>query len=339
MQSSSTKESTSISNVLRVLSDGNRTQSLRVRLQRPGMNRGIVSSPVAAASAMLASTFFSPSTIAQSVELSGATLPERSSVVADSIRKPPISIPSISGLARVWNAGEPLYVRGEQVASATELAQLRSWLIDHNAVTGAHWTVVLVKQSAGYHYEGAPWGSRHGADAMISELRDRLTSQAHFSQLLDQATNEANGALLFISLDGDGVNRRLVLWTKELYEHYGVGHSSELFRDQVFPAATALIANEGRVCDAVKQVVSSLDSALTTEQQAGFHLTEHQKLLLAVGAVLVVFTAISVAAARAARNGSYNSGNSTFVYFGDVSSGGGDCGGCCGGGDCGGGSF
>ena len=293
-------------------------------LSRPGT--------LAAVGAVAASLLSGPA-LAQNHDQTGVQ-PNDTPITAVEHQKAPIAIQSVSDFIGRWNPSEPLYVNGREIASAQELAGLRSWIKEHNDSVGTHWTVMVVEKSYSYEYAQGFLNTKKGADGYIAEIHDNFVEQTNFSALTDRATGEKNGAMLFVSLDHDGTNRKMILWTKDLYENNGVGCHSSVFLSEIFPHATSIIRDQNNVCDGIKYVIGTLDNQLAYEQKNGSHMTSNEKLVLyscLVGAGILGIVILSAAASK--RTG----GSSSSSFFSSCSSAS-SCGGSsCGGGGCGGG--
>lgn len=154
-----------------------------------------------------------------------------------------------------WTPEQHLWISGSLGVSQDRLDELETWL-DENA---PNWTVVLMETARGQSHDGRP-----GMDAVEYALGEGLSNETGFGRLVDPRTGETNGAVFVLFLE----ERKFSYFASEIYDQRGLGERYWVGRLDA-PAIRAM-RNGGRIVDAVKDTVTSIDTALTRklEQEA-----------------------------------------------------------------------
>lgn len=156
-----------------------------------------------------------------------------------------------SGIEQVvngWTADRHLWVQGNPGVTDENLDALEGWL-DEN---GSNWTVVLMETAAGQAYDG-----RSGMTAVEFALGEGLSNRTGFGALVDARTGEANGAVFVLFLR----ERKFSYFASDIFDKWLLGERYWVGRLDA-PAIRAM-RNGGRIVDAVKDTVTSIEGQLT----------------------------------------------------------------------------
>ena len=152
-----------------------------------------------------------------------------------------------------WQQDQHLYVKGNLGIGKSQLASLEKWL-DEN---GPHWTIVLMANANNESYRSLDNRRFRGMDAVEYALGRGLALRTNFSELVDSRTGETDGAVFVLFL----AERKFSYYASEAQDTRRLGEShwvGELDR----PAFRAMRGG-GRIIDAVKNTVSSINHRLT----------------------------------------------------------------------------
>ena len=174
----------------------------------------------------------------------------------------PVAIAEATQVVEQWRPEQHLYVKGELGVRQRQLDELEQWL-DEN---GPNWTVVLMDDTVGERYRGTDGRLWEGMDAVEQALGRGLSNRTQFGTLEDSRTGESNGAVFALSL-GD---RSFSYFASDVQDRRGLGESQ--WRGRLDRPAYEAMANGGRIIDAVKNTVTSIngavDKAIAAEEQA-----------------------------------------------------------------------
>ncbi len=174
----------------------------------------------------------------------------------------PVVVPQATEVVNVWRPDQHLYVKGDLGVGRAQLDELEQWL-DEN---GKNWTVVLIDDTVGERYRGTDGRYYDGMDAVEQALGRGLSNLTNFGTQREPRTGESNGAIFALSL-GD---RSFSYFASDAQDRRGLGESQ--WRGRLDRPAYEAMANGGRIVDAAKNTVQSIDQALdraiTGEEQA-----------------------------------------------------------------------
>lgn len=159
-----------------------------------------------------------------------------------------IGFQTISDVVEHWSPDQHLWVYGNIGVAPDKLSSLESWL-DKN---GPNWTIVLMQNASSQRYDG-----RSGMNAVEYALGEGLSNRTTFGDLVDSRTGEPNGAVFVLFLE----ERKFSYFASEVFDNRGLGERYWVGRLDK-PAINAM-RNGGRISDAVKDTVSSVETALT----------------------------------------------------------------------------
>ncbi len=183
----------------------------------------------------------------------------------------PVVVSEATQVVDAWRPDQHLYVKGELGVRQRQLDELEQWL-DEN---GPNWTVVLMDDTVGERYRGTDGRFWEGMDAVEQALGRGLSNRTQFGTLEDSRTGESNGAVFALSL-GD---RSFSYFASDAQDRRGLGESQ--WRGRLDRPAYEAMANGGRIIDAVKNTVTSidggLDKAIAAEEQARLNEEREQQ--------------------------------------------------------------
>jgi hypothetical protein len=176
---------------------------------------------------------------------------------AESSNEPRL-VPHGTAVVQAWQPHQRLYVKGDLGVSAAQLAGLEQWLDTH----ATNWVVVLLENAAGETYtdpEGQTWS---GIEAVNHALGKGLMNRTDFGQSLDPRTGERNACFFALFLK----DRRFSYYGSDAQDRRGLGE--EHWIGNLDAPAISAMRNGGRVLDAVKDTVTTIESRLTARLQA-----------------------------------------------------------------------
>ena len=183
----------------------------------------------------------------------------------------PVVVSEATQVVDVWQQDQHLYVKGQLGVGQEQLDELEQWL-DQN---GPNWTIVLIDDSVGEQYRGADGRSWEGFDAVEQALGRGLSNRTPFGTQQDARTGESNGAIFVLSL-GD---RSFTYFASDAQDRRGLGESQ--WRGRLDRSAYEAMANGGRIVDAAKNTVQTinraLDQAIAAEGQARVNLERERQ--------------------------------------------------------------
>ncbi|WP_411845268.1 hypothetical protein AAFN60_15985 [Roseibacillus persicicus] len=163
-----------------------------------------------------------------------------------------LPLPRGTALVEQWAPDQHLYVKGEVNLSEAELASLEKWL-DQN---GQNWVILLMESARGERYR-----SKTGIDAVEQALESDLLGKTGFGSLRDQSTGERNGVFFVIYL----AERKFSYFGGDQYEKRGLGGNR--WSGRLDAAAISAMRNGGRIADAVRDTVTSIEGRLQSRLQ------------------------------------------------------------------------
>ncbi len=177
------------------------------------------------------------------------------------------NVQSANQVIEKWTPEQHLYVKGDLGISAENLDQLERWL-DEN---GPHWTVVLLRNASGENYQSLDRRSYQGMDAVEYALGRGLALRTSFSELVDPRTSETDGAVFVLFLD----ERKFSYYASVAQDVRSLGEAhwvGELDRE-----AFRAMRGGGRILDAVRGTVLSINSRLSKKINAEMEQAEREK--------------------------------------------------------------
>lgn len=193
-----------------------------------------------------------------------ATLAQSPGISLDLTRYP--NIRNVEEVVQRWDRRQHLYVKGELGVGAAQLDALETWL-DEN---GANWTVVLMRNARGESYQSLDRRQYSGMDAVEFALGRGLGLRTGFNELIDQRTGETNGAVFVLFLE----ERKFSYYSSVAQDVRRLGQSHWVGKlDR--PAFRAMRGG-GRILNAVKDTVSSINQQLTKRIEAEIEQAERE---------------------------------------------------------------
>ncbi len=160
----------------------------------------------------------------------------------------PASFDSVEEIVSGWSSNQHLWVKGRLRVNDSQLNDLEAWL-NKNA---PNWTIVLLQNA-----KDQSWESQRGMSAVEFALGKGLSNQTDFGKLQDPRTNEQNGAVFILFLE----ERKFSYFGSDAFDKRALGEDQWIGKlDR--PAISAM-RNGGRIVDAVKDTVSSIEKSLT----------------------------------------------------------------------------
>lgn len=147
-----------------------------------------------------------------------------------------------------WRADQHLWVNGNLGVSPSQLDQLEQWLGEN----GSNWTIVLMRNARGQSFQ-----RYRGMDAVEHALGKQLANRTDFGQLKDERTGESNGAFFILFLE----ERKFSYYASDAFDRRSLGENRWVGR--LDKPAIAAMRGGGRIIDAVKDTVTSIESQLT----------------------------------------------------------------------------
>lgn len=147
-----------------------------------------------------------------------------------------------------WTPNQHLWVHGNLRLSEGKLSELESWL-DEN---GRNWTIVLMQNGRNQRYDG-----KTGMTGVEFALGEGLSNRTGFGELRDARTNQANGAVFILFLE----ERKFSYFASEAYDTRSLGE--RYWVNRLDRPAIAAMRSGGRIADAARNTVKSIDDALS----------------------------------------------------------------------------
>ena len=161
-------------------------------------------------------------------------------------------------LLKIWTPDQHLYVRGSIGLAQAQLDQLEQWLDQK----GRNWTVLLAKNAHNESFRNAFNRTLTGVDAVEYAIKNRLQANSKFNELRNPQTELLNGAILIIFLE----ERTFSYFGAEHYSQNGA--SKDQWSGNLDAAARRAMQNGGRLIDAVKNTVTSIDQRVARTIQS-----------------------------------------------------------------------
>ena len=155
-------------------------------------------------------------------------------------------------VSQQWQPHQHLYVKGDLGVSRNLLDQLEAWLDAH----ATNWTVLLAESASGESYTDSNGRTFSGLDAVEHALGQGLPNQTAFGQLLDPRTQERNGAFFILFLK----DRKFSYYGSDAQDRRGLGE--DRWVGTLDQPAIAAMRSGGRIVDAVKDTITSIDRQL-----------------------------------------------------------------------------
>ena len=160
---------------------------------------------------------------------------------------------NINEVVSQWTQDQHLWVHGNLRLSVERLTELETWL----DVNGQNWTIVLMENARTQRYD-----SKSGMSAVEFALGEGLSNRTPFGDLRDARTGQKNGAVFVLFLE----ERKFSYFASEAYDTRSLGERYWVNRLDL-PAVSAMRSG-GRIADASRNTVSSIDDALTKKIEA-----------------------------------------------------------------------
>ncbi len=151
-----------------------------------------------------------------------------------------------------WRPDRHLYVKGDLGVPEDRLDELSSWLAEH----APNWTILLARDARDETFRDAAGETFRGMDAVEHALGKTLPSSTAFGELRHPQTGEKNGAYFILFLD----ERKLSYHASEAYDRRQLGEDHWI--GNLDAAAIAAMRQGGRVVDAARDTVTSIDREL-----------------------------------------------------------------------------
>ena len=158
----------------------------------------------------------------------------------------------INEVVEKWTPDRHLFVKGDLGVGAVQLDELESWL-DTNA---PHWVIVLLNNANGETYSGADGHTYIGMDAVEHALGKGLTNRTDFGKFTHPQTGELDGTVFVLFLK----ERKFSYFASDAQSRRNLGDGNWI--GQLDQPAVRAMRSGGRVVDAVKETVKSIDQQL-----------------------------------------------------------------------------
>jgi uncharacterized membrane protein YgcG len=157
-----------------------------------------------------------------------------------------------------WRADRTLYVKGDLGIPVDRLEGLELWLKEN----APNWTVVLMRDAQGEEYRDVAGEVFYGMDAVEHAMGKRLPAETAFGEMVHPVTKEKNGAYFILYLE----ERKLAYHASEAYDRRRLGEDHWI--GNLDAAAIAAMRGGGRVIDAARDTVTSIDRELERRVRA-----------------------------------------------------------------------
>jgi len=182
----------------------------------------------------------------------------------------PQRVTSATEIVTLWSPSQHLYVKGDIGVSDGQLRELETWLTQR-----PHWTVVLLESAQGERFVDAAGISYENIAAVQHALGKGLSNRTNFGSLKHPETGEPDGAIFLLSVR----DRNLSYFGSEAQDRRGLGNAN--WKGQLDAPAIAAMRSGGRILDAVRDTVTSIDERLAArlEQERADRERAHQQEL------------------------------------------------------------
>ncbi|MEZ6093322.1 MAG: hypothetical protein R3C03_03660 [Pirellulaceae bacterium] len=158
----------------------------------------------------------------------------------------------IDEVIQKWDTDQTLFLQGSIGVSDEQLSNLSKWL----NTNGPHWTIVLMETAAGQSYRTNAGSNFIGMDAVEHALGHGLSNQTDFGLLQNETTGESDGAIFVLFLR----ERKFSYFASDAQDRRRLGESHWI--GDLDQQAIEAMRNGGRIVDAVKNTVTSVDRRL-----------------------------------------------------------------------------
>ena len=175
----------------------------------------------------------------------------------------------IKTVIQKWSPSQHLYVQGNLGLSQSQLMGLESWI--HQS--GPHWTVILMEDASNQRYINTEGRIETGMDAVELSLSD-LMEVGSFRGQLNPVTSEQDAAVFILYKK----QRKFSYRASEAQNRRGLGQNRWIGKlDR--PAFRAMRGG-GRILDAVRDTVTSIDQSLSRKIVQEQKIAEQKRLQL-----------------------------------------------------------
>lgn len=168
----------------------------------------------------------------------------------------PRRVTKATDIVSLWSPAQHLYVKGDIGVADKQLRELETWLKKR-----PHWTVVLLESAQGERFVDAAGTSHEDIAAVLHALGKGLSNQTSFGSLKHPKTDEPDGTIFLLSVR----DRNLSYFASEAQDRRGLGDAN--WKGQLDAPAIAAMRGGGRILDAVRDTVTSIDEALASSLQ------------------------------------------------------------------------
>ncbi len=169
-----------------------------------------------------------------------------------------------------WTPDRRLFVKGDLGVGSVQLDELESWL-DTNA---PHWVIVLMNNAMGESFTGADGRSYGGMDAVEHALGKGLSNRTDFGEFTHPKTGELDGTVFVLFLQ----ERKFSYYASDAQNRRNLGEGNWV--GQLDQPAVRAMRSGGRILDAVKDTVRSIDQQLARSIDNEVAIAERVKLEL-----------------------------------------------------------
>ncbi len=162
-------------------------------------------------------------------------------------------IAAIEDVIRTWRPDRHLFVKGNLGIGSRQLDELENWLTKN----GPHWTIVIMDEASDASFLANDGREYRGMDAIEYALGYGLSNRTDFGKLEHPKTMERDGAVFAMSLK----ERKFSYFGSDAQDRRGLGESNWV--GQLDQPAFRAMRSGGRILDAVKDTVKSIDEQLT----------------------------------------------------------------------------
>ncbi len=164
----------------------------------------------------------------------------------------PKKIAAIEEVIRSWRPDRHLFVKGNIGIGSPQLDELENWLTKN----GPHWTIVIMDEASDASFLANDGREYRGMDAIEYALGYGLSNRTDFGKLEHPKTMERDGAVFAMSLK----ERKFSYFGSDAQDRRGLGESNWV--GQLDQSAFLAMRSGGRILDAVKETVKSIDGQL-----------------------------------------------------------------------------
>ena len=167
-------------------------------------------------------------------------------------------IASAEDVIRLWTPERHVFVKGNIGVGNAQLLTLQDW-IQANA---PHWTVVLMDSASNERFQAPDGRDYRDLDAVEYALGYGLSNRTGFGKLENPQTHERDGAVFVLFLK----ERKFSYFASDAQDRRGLGEANWV--GQLDQPAFRAMRSGGRIVDAAKDTIESIDSRLKTAIRA-----------------------------------------------------------------------